>query len=113
MNIAVTYPPLENGKGVPLLGQNRQFQWFNSPTYIYPMVPAYAATYLKEKGFLHIQMEQIIVPCFQKGGHGQYSRGQKKPAGHQVLEAYAFPQGSSGQDAEAGRSQNGKQVHAS
>lgn len=51
MKIAITYPPLENEKGVPLLGQNRQFQWFNSPTYIYPMVPAYAATYLKEKGF--------------------------------------------------------------
>lgn len=51
MKVAITYPPLESGKGVPLLGQNRQFQWFNSPTYIYPMVPAYAATYLKEKGF--------------------------------------------------------------
>lgn len=51
MKVAITYPPLQSGKGVPLLGQNRQFQWFNSPTYIYPMVPAYAATYLKEKGF--------------------------------------------------------------
>lgn len=44
-------PPLDMGKGVPLLGQNRQFQWFNSPTYIYLMVPASAATYLKRKGF--------------------------------------------------------------
>lgn len=51
MKVAITYPPLENGKGVPLLGQNRQFQWFNNPTYIYPMVPAYAATLLKSKGF--------------------------------------------------------------
>ena len=51
MKVAITYPPLENEKGTPLLGQNRQFQWFNSPTYIYPMVPAYAATFLKEKGF--------------------------------------------------------------
>ena len=50
MKIAISYPPLENIKGTPLLGQNRQFQWFNSPTYIYPMVPAYAATYLKNKG---------------------------------------------------------------
>jgi len=50
MKIAISYPPLENTKGTPLLGQNRQFQWFNSPTYIYPMVPAYAATYLKTKG---------------------------------------------------------------
>ncbi len=51
MRISIAYPPLENGKGTPLLGQNRQFQWFNSPTYIYPMVPAYAATLLKSKGF--------------------------------------------------------------
>ncbi len=51
MRVSISYPPLENGKGTPLLGQNRQFQWFNSPTYIYPMVPAYAATYLKSKGF--------------------------------------------------------------
>ena len=51
MRIAITYPPLENKKGIPLLGQNRQFQWFNNPTYIYPMVPAYAATMLKEAEF--------------------------------------------------------------
>jgi len=51
MKIAITYPPLESNKGIPLLGQNRQFQWFNNPTYIYPMVPAYAATFLKSKGF--------------------------------------------------------------
>ena len=51
MKIAITYPPLENPKGIPLLGQNRQFQWFNNPTYIYPMVPAYAATMLKDAGF--------------------------------------------------------------
>lgn len=51
MKVAIIYPPLESGKGVPLLGQNRQFQWFNSPTYIYPMVPASAATLLKSKGF--------------------------------------------------------------
>lgn len=51
MRVSIAYPPLENVKGVPLLGQNRQFQWFNSPTYIYPMVPAYCATFLKSKGF--------------------------------------------------------------
>ncbi len=51
MKISIAYPPLESEKGVALLGQNRQFQWFNSPTYIYPMVPAYAATYLQSKGF--------------------------------------------------------------
>lgn len=50
MKVAISYPPLESGKGVPLLGQNRQFQWFNSPTYIYPMVPAYAASLLQSRG---------------------------------------------------------------
>jgi len=51
MKISISYPPLESKKGIPLLAQNRQFQWFRSPTYIYPMVPAYAATLLKENRY--------------------------------------------------------------
>jgi radical SAM superfamily enzyme YgiQ (UPF0313 family) len=51
MKISISYPPLESKKGTPLLSQNRQFQWFKDPTYIYPVVPAYAATLLKENGF--------------------------------------------------------------
>lgn len=51
MNIAISYPPLESEKGVALLGQNRQFQWFNSPTYIYPVIPAYTASLLKQNGY--------------------------------------------------------------
>ena len=51
MKVMISYPPLPSGKGVPLLGQNRQFQWFSEPTYIYPMVPAYAATLLKANGY--------------------------------------------------------------
>jgi radical SAM superfamily enzyme YgiQ (UPF0313 family) len=51
MKISISYPPLESKKGTPLLSQNRQFQWFNSPTFIYPMIPAYAASLLKEKGY--------------------------------------------------------------
>ena len=51
MKISISFPPLESLKGVPLLTQNRQFQWFNSPTYIYPMIPAYAATLLQSKGY--------------------------------------------------------------
>ena len=51
MKIAISYPPLESKRGVPLLAQNRQFQWFKEPTYIYPMVPASAATLLKENGY--------------------------------------------------------------
>jgi len=50
MKISISYPPLETGKGVPLLSQNRQFQYFHKSTYIYPVVPAYAATLLKQAG---------------------------------------------------------------
>ena len=49
MKIAIGYPPLEE-KFIPLLSQNRQFQWFHSPTFIYPVVPALAATLLKKEG---------------------------------------------------------------
>ena len=48
--VAIAYPPLPCGKGVPLLTQNRQFQWFSRPTYIFPVVPATAATMLKKAG---------------------------------------------------------------
>lgn len=50
MRIAICYPPLPSEKGVPLLSQNRQFQWFSRPTYIFPVVPATAATMLKRAG---------------------------------------------------------------
>ncbi len=49
--VAISYPPMPSEKGTPCLGQNRQFQWFKSPTYIYPIVPAYAATLLKSQGY--------------------------------------------------------------
>jgi anaerobic magnesium-protoporphyrin IX monomethyl ester cyclase len=51
MKIAVGYPPIESSKGAPLLSQNRQFQYFNTPSFIYPMVPAYAASLVKERGY--------------------------------------------------------------
>ena len=50
MRVAIVYPPLKSEKGVPLLTQNRQFQWFSHPTYIFPVVPATAATMLKMAG---------------------------------------------------------------
>ena len=50
MRVAICYPPLPSEKGVPLLSQNRQFQWFSRPTYIFPVVPATAATMLKQAG---------------------------------------------------------------
>jgi len=60
MKLIIAYPPLESEKGVPLLTQNRQFQWFNNPSYIYPLIPASAATLLAEKGY-HIIWKDAIV----------------------------------------------------
>jgi anaerobic magnesium-protoporphyrin IX monomethyl ester cyclase len=50
MKVAFTYPPLESEKGTPLLSQNRQFQWFTKPTYIFPVIPATAATMARDTG---------------------------------------------------------------
>ncbi len=49
MKVMISYPPLE-GKGSPMLTQNRQFQWFHEPSYLYPCVPASAATLLAQDG---------------------------------------------------------------
>lgn len=52
--IAICNPPLSSHRGIPLLTQNRQFQWFRSPITaytIFPVVSAYAATLLKSKGY--------------------------------------------------------------
>lgn len=57
--IAIGYPPIETDKGVPLLSQNRQFQYFNAKTYIYPMVPAYAASLAKERGYDVVWLDGI------------------------------------------------------
>ncbi|MBU1086402.1 MAG: radical SAM protein [Candidatus Omnitrophica bacterium] len=51
MKVIISYPPLNKEKGTPLLSQNRQFQYFKDPTYIYPVVPAQAASLLKREGF--------------------------------------------------------------
>lgn len=54
MKIVIGYPPIESNKGIAQLSQNRQFQW-TAPgpmTYfIYPVVPAYAASLLKKNGY--------------------------------------------------------------
>lgn len=50
MKVMIAYPPLPSPKGIPLLSQNRQFQWFNKPTFVYPMVPASAATMAARDG---------------------------------------------------------------
>jgi radical SAM superfamily enzyme YgiQ (UPF0313 family) len=59
MKIIIAYPPLKPDKGVPLLSQNRQFQYFKEPTYIYPVVPAQAATMLKTAGHEVVWLDAI------------------------------------------------------
>ncbi|MDD5476672.1 MAG: radical SAM protein [Candidatus Omnitrophica bacterium] len=62
MKVIISYPPLSNEKGCPTLGQNRQFQYFKEPTLIYPVVPATAATMLKQAGY-----DVIWNDCLAKG----------------------------------------------
>jgi len=50
MKIILGYPPTESEKGTATLGQNRQFQWFNNPCLIFPVVMGSAATMLKQAG---------------------------------------------------------------
>ncbi len=50
MKIIIGYPPTESEKGVALLSQNRQFQWFSNPSYLFPIVLGSAATMLKSRG---------------------------------------------------------------
>ena len=57
--VVVGYPPIESKKGIALLSQNRQFQFFNSATYIYPMVPAYAASNIQKHGYKVFWMDGI------------------------------------------------------
>lgn len=62
MKVAVGYPPLKlRHSGVPLLSQNRQYQIFHAPTFIYPMVPSYAASNLKHHGYDAIWMDGIAA----------------------------------------------------
>lgn len=54
MKIAIGYPPLESEKGIAQLSQNRQFQWTAAGPmayFIYPVIPASAATLLVSKDY--------------------------------------------------------------
>ena len=50
MKVIISFPPLQ-GRGFPMIRQARQFQWVSIPSHIYPVIPAYAATLLKNEGF--------------------------------------------------------------
>ncbi len=74
MKVHISYPPLENKKGVPLLSQNRQFQWFSETTYIYPVVPAYAASLLEKSGY-NVVWDDAIA---EEKTYDQWLRGVEK-----------------------------------
>lgn len=50
-SISFSYPPLSSPKGDPFLAQNRQFQWTNTGNVILPVIPAYGASALKQRGY--------------------------------------------------------------
>lgn len=74
ISVVIGYPPIKSDKGVPLLSQNRQFQYFNASTYIYPMVPAYAASLLQDKGYKAYWMDGIA----EKKEYGEWIKDLKK-----------------------------------
>ncbi|MDO8555697.1 MAG: radical SAM protein [Nanoarchaeota archaeon] len=51
LKIVVGYPPTLSEKGTPLLSQNRQFQYFNNPTFLFPVTLATGATWLRNEGY--------------------------------------------------------------
>jgi radical SAM superfamily enzyme YgiQ (UPF0313 family) len=52
MKIAISYPPIINERGQKaMVSQNRNVQYFKTPTYLLPVVHAQAATWLKQLGF--------------------------------------------------------------
>jgi radical SAM superfamily enzyme YgiQ (UPF0313 family) len=59
MKIVIGYPPTQSKKGIALLSQNRQFQWFSNPVYIFPVILASAATLLKSKGHEVLWLDAI------------------------------------------------------
>jgi anaerobic magnesium-protoporphyrin IX monomethyl ester cyclase len=70
MKVLIAYPPLPSEKGSPMLSQNRQFQWFSEPSYLYPCVPAYAASLLKSQGhdvlWIDAIAERVGVADFER-----------------------------------------------
>jgi len=71
--IIFAFPPVDSEKGYPTYSQNRQFQYFKDPTFIYPIAPAICATMLLVKnchllwldaiaeGFNNVDFAEIIL----------------------------------------------------
>lgn len=52
MRVAISYPPIVNKRGqVAMVSQNRNVQFFKTPTYLLPVIQAQAATWLRDLGF--------------------------------------------------------------
>lgn len=52
MKVAISYPPIINKRGqVAMVSQNRNVQFFKTPTYLLPVIHAQAATWLRDLGF--------------------------------------------------------------
>ncbi|MCE5300015.1 MAG: radical SAM protein [Spirochaetia bacterium] len=66
MRVAFVYPPfLKDGK-IPLLGQNRQFKYTHSGQIkIFPLIPAYTVTMLKQAGH-----EALFLDAINRGMDG-------------------------------------------
>ncbi len=51
MKVAISYPPIVNERGqVAMVSQNRNVQYFKTPTYLMPVIHAQAATWLRDIG---------------------------------------------------------------
>jgi radical SAM superfamily enzyme YgiQ (UPF0313 family) len=75
MKIAISYPPLSETRHATL-GQNRQFQWFHNPSFIYPMVPAWAATMLDRAGY-EVLWNDCIAMRWEPGRFWEYVRARR------------------------------------
>jgi len=60
MKVLVGYLPTISKKGTALLSQNRQFQWFANPTFIFPVVMGSAATMLKNNGYGVVWLDCVV-----------------------------------------------------
>ena len=71
--VVMFFPPLDTSKGFPTVSGNRQFQYFKSPTYIYPIIPAQLATQLRNNG-----KEVLWLDCLA-GKHSMHEMEEFKP----------------------------------
>lgn len=51
LKVSISYPPIPEAKAEPMLGQQRQFQYFEKPTFNLPVIPASLASTLHAKGY--------------------------------------------------------------